>query len=120
MIGERYDLEASANAAKHAAVTALREVAADAGMPLGALALAFTQAHPAVSSTIVGARTPEQLEEVLLYAGTRLDPDILDRIDAIVPPGHVLNDADRGWDRPWMAAATRRRWLSSEGPPPRT
>src|SRR5687768_2960299 len=58
---ERFDPERPAVAAKLALVPELEKVAAEAGMPLTHLALAFTLAHPAVSSAIIGPRTMEQL-----------------------------------------------------------
>ena len=38
------------------------EVAAEAGLTIAQLGLGFTDAHPAISSTIIGPRTMEQLE----------------------------------------------------------
>jgi aryl-alcohol dehydrogenase-like predicted oxidoreductase len=106
---ERYELAASANQAKARAVDRLAELAAESGMPLMGLGLAFAQSHPAVSSVLVGPRTPAQLAELLPLTDLRLDDAVLDRIDRIVPPGAVLNDADRGWDPPWMDPPARRR-----------
>jgi len=73
------------------------------------MAMAFTLAHPAVTSAIIGPRTPEQLSELLEGADVRLDPDTLDAIDELAPPGSVVFDFDRGWTPPWMEAASRRR-----------
>ena len=36
---------------------------------------------------VIGPRTPDQLDGLLAGAATTLDDAILDRIDAIVPPG---------------------------------
>ncbi|GAA1090108.1 aldo/keto reductase [Nocardiopsis composta] len=87
MLGAMYDTALPGNAAKLAAVTELKKVAADAGMPLPHLALAFVLEHPAVTSVLIGPRTQEQLEGLLAGAGLRLDASVLDRIDEIVPPG---------------------------------
>ena len=46
------------------------------------LAIAFTLAHPAVTSAIIGPRTMEQLEDLLAGADVRLDGATLDAIDA--------------------------------------
>jgi hypothetical protein len=46
---------------------------------------------------------------LLAGADVRLDPDTLDAVDALVPPGTTLNPADRGWTPPWIAARARRR-----------
>jgi hypothetical protein len=45
-----------------------------------------------------------------------LRPDILDRIDAIVPPGTNLNPPDRGYEPPALTdPALRRRPVPSVG-----
>jgi aryl-alcohol dehydrogenase-like predicted oxidoreductase len=108
-VAARYDLSRPAAARKLDAVEALEEVAEEAGLRLAHLAVAFTLAHPAVTSSIIGPRTHAQLDDLLAGADVRLGPDVLDAIDAVVPPGGVLDDADRGWDEPWMAREERRR-----------
>ncbi len=90
----KFDTTQPGNAAKLAAVAELKKLAADAGMPLTHLALAFVRAHPAVTSVIIGPRTADQLHDLLAGADTVLDDAVLDRIDAIVPPGTDLNPAD--------------------------
>jgi aryl-alcohol dehydrogenase-like predicted oxidoreductase len=87
----------------------LEAVADKAGLPLTHLAAAFTLAHPAVTSAIIGPRTMDQLEDLLAGAGARLDDDALDAIDDVVAPGTLVDEADRGWDPPWMAPSARRR-----------
>jgi aryl-alcohol dehydrogenase-like predicted oxidoreductase len=62
-------------------------LADSAGMPLNHMAVAFVIAHPAVTSAIIGPRTPGQLDSYLAGADVRLNDEILDRIDEIVPPG---------------------------------
>ncbi|ASR03158.1 aldo/keto reductase [Gordonia rubripertincta] len=79
---------------KHELLTRLDSVAADAGLDLITLSLAFTLAHPAVTSTIIGPRTLAQLESQLPSAQVHLDDDILDRIDEIVAPGETISRAD--------------------------
>jgi aryl-alcohol dehydrogenase (NADP+) len=91
-------------------VDALDAVAAEAGVPLSHLALAFSHAHPAVSSTIIGPRTGEQLDDMLAAAQVRLDADTLDAVDALVPPGTDVDPTcDRGWVPPWLADPRQRR-----------
>jgi aryl-alcohol dehydrogenase-like predicted oxidoreductase len=87
----------------------LLKVAADAGIPLQHLAIAFTLAHPAVTSAIIGPRTMDQLEDLLSGADIRLDSDTLDAIDRLVPPGTVVDENDRGFDPWWMEPSARRR-----------
>jgi aryl-alcohol dehydrogenase-like predicted oxidoreductase len=63
-------------------------------MPLTHLATAFVRSHPAVTSVLIGPRTPEHLDDLLAGADVELSEDVLDRIDEIVPPGTELNPAD--------------------------
>ena len=66
------------------AVQRLRPVAADAGLSLAQLAVAWTLQNPGVSAAIVGATRPEQVRENVKAAGVRLDPDIMSRIDQVL------------------------------------
>jgi aryl-alcohol dehydrogenase-like predicted oxidoreductase len=89
-----FDQTVPANRAKVEVVGELTRVADEAGVPLTHLATAFVLSHPAVTSVIIGPRTPEQLEGLLAGAKVALDDDVLDRIDEIVPPGTEVNPAD--------------------------
>jgi hypothetical protein len=51
----------------------------------------------------------EHLESQLGAADVTLADDVLDRIDAIVPPGSNVNPGDTGWQNPDLAPASRRR-----------
>ncbi|HSV65282.1 MAG TPA: aldo/keto reductase [Mycobacteriales bacterium] len=106
---DRYDLTLPGNQAKLAAVEQLAVLAKEAGLTLVELALGFVLSHRAVTSVIIGPRTPEQLEGQLGAADIRLDADLLDRIDAIVPPGTTLNPADAGWQPPSLTDPALRR-----------
>jgi aryl-alcohol dehydrogenase-like predicted oxidoreductase len=106
---QRYDAALPENQRKLAAADQLAELAEDAGISLIELAIAFVIQHPAVTSAIIGPRTMEQLEGQLGAADMVLDPEVLDRIDQIVPPGTNLNRADAGWEPPALASAWRRR-----------
>jgi aryl-alcohol dehydrogenase-like predicted oxidoreductase len=94
---------------KYDAVTRLGAIAADAGLPLAHVALAWALEHPAVASVLLGPKTPEQLAELLPAAGVRLDRDVLDAIDRVVAPGTTLTAADAGWEPWWLEARHRRR-----------
>jgi aryl-alcohol dehydrogenase-like predicted oxidoreductase len=85
-----FDPSIAANAAKLDAVEQLVELADSIGCTLPQLAIAFTVAHPAVTSAILGPRTMPQLEDLLKGAALTLDDATLDRIDEIVPPGTNL------------------------------
>jgi aryl-alcohol dehydrogenase (NADP+) len=89
-------------------VEELLKVAGDAGVSLTHLALAFVLEHPAVTSAITGPRTMEQLDDLLAGVDVRLDADVLDRIDEIVPPGTSISGADP-WQPVGMAKRNRRR-----------
>ncbi|WP_307134855.1 aldo/keto reductase [Streptomyces aurantiacus] len=91
------------------AVEQLLAVAEQAGMPLTHLAVAFATAHPDVTSAIIGPRTMDQLEDLLRGAGTTLDDDVLDRIDAIVPPGTDISPLDVSYTPPSLTDPTLRR-----------
>jgi aryl-alcohol dehydrogenase-like predicted oxidoreductase len=90
-------------------VEELAKLAADAGTSMTHLAVAFTLAHPAVTSAIIGPRTSEQLDDLLAGSDVRLDDATLDAIDELVPPGTVVDEQDRGFDPWWLEAAARRR-----------
>ena len=49
------------------------------------------------------------LESYLAADGTELPGELLDRIDAIVPPGHTVNVADNMWRTTSLDTASRRR-----------
>ena len=106
---ERYDLSKPENQRKLDAVEELAQLAEDSGHTLIELALAFVIRHPAVTSAIIGPRTMEQLESQLPAAGVELSDDVLDRIDAIVPPGTNVNPGDAGWQNPALTPEARRR-----------
>jgi aryl-alcohol dehydrogenase-like predicted oxidoreductase len=108
-LANRYDLSLPENQRKLEAADALAQVAEEAGLSLIQMALAFVLNHPAVTAPIIGPRTMEHLESQLAAADVVLGDDVLDRIDAIVPPGVNLNPADGGWQNPALEPAARRR-----------
>jgi aryl-alcohol dehydrogenase-like predicted oxidoreductase len=89
-----FDLSTPGVQAKADAVERLSKLAGEAGLPLAHLAIAFVRAHPAVTSVLIGPRTPEQLADLLASTDVVLSEDVLDRIDEIVPPGVDVNPAD--------------------------
>ncbi|MEU9486784.1 aldo/keto reductase [Streptomyces decoyicus] len=106
---QKFDLSVPENARKAEAVAALSKLAAEAGLTLPHLATAFVRSHPAVTSVIIGPRTLDQLDSMLEGSEVTLGADILDRIDAIVPPGTDLNPADSYYLPPALADASLRR-----------
>ncbi|GAB3436156.1 aldo/keto reductase [Actinophytocola sediminis] len=109
LLPERFDESLPHNAAKFVALARLTELADELGAPLPELAVAFSAAHPGVTSVIIGPRTLEQLTSALGGAERLLDDATLDRIDEIVPPGTDLYRADGAWQPPSIVDATRRR-----------
>ncbi|WP_063041523.1 aldo/keto reductase [Nocardia pseudovaccinii] len=73
-------------------------IAAEAGIDLITLALGFTLAHPAVTATIIGPRTMDQLESQLNVVDTVLSDDVLDLLDEVVAPGVTIARADIAYE----------------------
>ncbi len=70
---------------------ALAQLAAEIGTTASCLAIAWCLRHPAVSSVILGARTPAQLTENLKAADLAIPPEAMTRLNEIFPaPGEVL------------------------------
>jgi aryl-alcohol dehydrogenase-like predicted oxidoreductase len=105
----RFDPSIPGNVRKYEALEQLVALAADLGCSLPELAVAFTVAHPAVTSVIIGPRTMRHLEDLLKGASLTLDDETLDRIDEIVPPGVNLYQPDGAWRPPSLADASQRR-----------
>jgi 1-deoxyxylulose-5-phosphate synthase len=64
-------------------VEALRPLAAEAGISLTRMAVAWVLAHPAVTAPIIGASRPEQLDDVLPAVEKDLGADIKARLDTL-------------------------------------
>jgi aryl-alcohol dehydrogenase-like predicted oxidoreductase len=90
-------------------VEQLIPLAAEAGLPLTHLAMAFAIAHPGVTSAIVGPRTMGHLDDLLAGVDVVLTDDLLDRIDEIVPPGTDVGTLDQDYRPPALQLANLRR-----------
>ncbi|AJC55219.1 putative oxidoreductase [Streptomyces sp. 769] len=106
---DRFDPSAPRTTAKLEAVEQLVAVAEEMGCTLPELAVAFPLVHPAVTSVIIGPRTSEQLRNTLRGASVMPDDAVLDRIDAIVPPGSDVYPPDGAWTPPSLTTSTLRR-----------
>ncbi|MDB5039694.1 MAG: aldo/keto reductase [Candidatus Eremiobacteraeota bacterium] len=95
-------------------VELLIPVAAEAGLSLTHMAMAFVVAHPAVTSAIIGPRTMEHLDDLLAGSEVILEDQVLDRIDEIVPPGTDVGPLDAAYLPPAIANAGLRRRPSAE------
>ena len=96
------------------AVERLIPVAQQAGLSLTHMAMAFVIAHPGVTSAILGPRTMEQLDDLLAGAEVALDDQLLDRIDAIVPPGTDVGPLEAAYNPPAITQAALRRRPTAE------
>ena len=105
----RFDMSEPANQAKLAAVGQLTALAAESGLSLSHLAVAFARSHPAVTSVLIGPRRPGHLDDLLASTDIELDDDVLDRIDEIVSPGVDLNHFDVNYDAPALTNKRLRR-----------
>jgi aryl-alcohol dehydrogenase-like predicted oxidoreductase len=65
-------------------VERLRDIGARHGRKPGEVAIAWTLRHPAITATIVGARRPQQIEELIGAATFRLNPQEIEELDAAV------------------------------------
>jgi aryl-alcohol dehydrogenase-like predicted oxidoreductase len=95
-------------------VEKLIPLAAEAGLPLTHLAMAFTIAHPGVTSALIGVRTMDHLDGLLSGLDVTLTDDLLDRIDEIVPPGTDIGTLDQAFQPPALEnPGLRRRPLTA-------
>ncbi|MCA2226795.1 aldo/keto reductase family protein [Nonomuraea aurantiaca] len=67
-------------------VQELQPIAADLGLTMAQLAVAWVLQNPNVSSAIVGASRPEQVRDNVKAVGVKLDSDVLERIDSVLGP----------------------------------
>jgi aryl-alcohol dehydrogenase-like predicted oxidoreductase len=75
-------------------VTELADVAGGAGVSLVTLAVAWVLANPVITSPIIGASRPEQLDASLAAADYKLDPDLKARLDDLTR-SYRMGDAPR-------------------------
>ncbi len=72
-------------------VQQLQPLAAEAGLSLAQLAVAWVLQNPNVSAAIVGASRPDQVVENAKAAGVRLDADLMARIEEVLAPVAVTD-----------------------------
>jgi voltage-dependent potassium channel beta subunit len=68
------------------AVQELRPIAEELGITMAQLAIAWVLREPGISSAIVGASRPEQVDENVAASGIELPSEVLGRIDEILAP----------------------------------
>jgi len=91
------------------AVEQLIPLAAEAGLPMTHLAMAFTIAHPGITSALIGVRTMDHLDGLIKGLEVTLTDDVLDRIDEIVPPGTDIGTLDQAYQSPALTNPALRR-----------
>jgi aryl-alcohol dehydrogenase-like predicted oxidoreductase len=67
-----------------AAVAELKPIAADLGLTMVQMALAWVLRRPEVASAIIGASRPEQIADNVKAVGVKLPAEVLQRMDAAV------------------------------------
>jgi len=65
-------------------VEKLKAVADEMGITLSQLAIAWVLRQPNVTSALIGASKPEQVEENVKASGINLSDEILNKIEAIL------------------------------------
>jgi 1-deoxyxylulose-5-phosphate synthase len=75
-----------------ATVEALRPLAAEAGISLPRMAVAWVLANPAVTAPIIGASRPEQLDDLLPAAEKGIDAELKTRLDTLTAEYRVGDD----------------------------
>jgi aryl-alcohol dehydrogenase-like predicted oxidoreductase len=103
-----FDPDDDVNRRKLELVNHLAKLAADSGLSMSHLATAWALVHPGVTSVILGPRTMEQFVDSLGAADVRLDDDLLDRLDALLPAGTDVASLDPSALPPELEADYRR------------
>ena len=62
----------------------MKPIAADLGLTMAQMALAWVLRRPEVSSAIIGASRPEQIADNVLAIGVKLPAEAMERIDRAV------------------------------------
>jgi aryl-alcohol dehydrogenase-like predicted oxidoreductase len=83
-------LYARTEAADRAVVERLGEVAAERGLPLARVALAWLLAKPGVTSPIIGATKPHHLDDAVAALSIKLTPEEISRLEEPYLPHPVL------------------------------
>ncbi|MFS8053109.1 aldo/keto reductase [Rhizobium sp. BR 317] len=90
-----------------AIITTVEEIAKARGVSMAQVALAWTAARPAVTSVILGARTPAQLADNLGAAELTLSKEEMDRLNDVSAPQSA--------DYPYGKGGTNQRHRKIEG-----
>jgi aryl-alcohol dehydrogenase-like predicted oxidoreductase len=72
------------------AIKRYKKIADRYGLTMTQLALGFVTGTPGVSSAIIGARSPKQLEEAAQACLTEITPKMQEQIDRVLAPGEYI------------------------------
>ena len=67
-------------------VERLRAIGEKHGRTPGEVAIAWTLRHPAITATIVGARKPQQIDELIGAATFRLSAEEFEELEGVIQP----------------------------------
>jgi myo-inositol catabolism protein IolS len=82
-----------------AALQYIRQIAADLNQPVWLVAVAWVLHQPAVAAAIVGARIPEQIQQMAAAAELKLDSETIRKLnDATQPVKKALGSNPDMWD----------------------
>ena len=82
-----------------AAMSAIRQICDDAGLPMAKVALAWVLKQPGVATVIAGARNPAQIHANAEAAALNLSDDIVEALNAATEPLKVKFGANADmWD----------------------
>ena len=65
-----------------AAIDQIRQIADEIGWPMALVSVAWVLKQPGVACVIIGARQPEQIREIAAATNLRLDPAVVQRLNA--------------------------------------
>lgn len=77
--GTRHD-EEGCETELFAAIEQIQQIAIEIGQPMALVSVAWVLQQARVASAIVGARTPEQIQQMAGAADLKLDPDVLKKL----------------------------------------
>jgi aryl-alcohol dehydrogenase-like predicted oxidoreductase len=111
----RFDLSLPHVARKLELIESLVDIANELDTTLLRLAIRWSLEHPAVTSSVIGARTERHLEETLGAEDLDLPAEVLDRIDQLVLPGNNVHSEESRWRTPHLHATYRRHGTAGSG-----
>jgi aryl-alcohol dehydrogenase-like predicted oxidoreductase len=80
------------------AINRIRQIAAEMGQPMALVSVAWVLQQPGVASVIAGARQPEQIREMATAVDLRLDPAVVQKLNAATEEvKHILGSNPDMW-----------------------